>query len=70
MYVYSYESNFQDKIELYDFHIFKPNELKVIHDLYNPNVCLKHCQKRLPSQRKRHTWDTPSLDSFLPPSTN
>jgi hypothetical protein len=35
IYVYSYESNFQDKNYLYDFHIFKLNDLKIIYDLYS-----------------------------------
>jgi hypothetical protein len=34
IYIYSYESNFQDK-SIYMIHIFKLNNLKVIHDLYS-----------------------------------
>jgi hypothetical protein len=34
IYVYSYGNNFQNK-SVYDFHIFKLNDLKVIHDLYS-----------------------------------
>jgi hypothetical protein len=35
IYVYSYESNFKDKSIYMIFHIFKLNDLKVIHDLYS-----------------------------------
>jgi hypothetical protein len=34
IYLYFYENNFQDKsIDIYDFHIFKLNNLKTIHRL-------------------------------------
>jgi hypothetical protein len=36
MYLYSYESNFQDK-SIYMI-IFKLNDLKVIHDLYSQRL--------------------------------
>jgi hypothetical protein len=67
-YVYSYESNFQEKIFLYDFHIFKLNDLKGIHDLYfqcltqtlsvpaTPSlVVLARIHRRPPGSRPVHT---------------
>jgi hypothetical protein len=50
IYVYSYESNFQDKSILYDFHIFKLNNLKVIHDLYSQ--CLTQTLSKTTSNRE------------------
>ena len=35
IYVYFYESVFLRQIYSYNFHFFKPNNLKVIHDLYS-----------------------------------
>ena len=41
IYVYFYESIFQDKIYLYNFYICKLNNLKVIDDLYSQCLWLE-----------------------------
>jgi hypothetical protein len=50
IYVYSYESNFQDKSIYMIFHIFKLNYLKVIHDLYSQ--CLTQTLSKTTSNRE------------------
>jgi hypothetical protein len=50
IYVYSYESNFQDKSIYMIFHIFKLNNLKVIHDLYSQ--CLTQTLSKMTSNRE------------------
>jgi hypothetical protein len=41
-----YDTNFQNK-SIYDFHIFKLNDLKVIHDLYSQ--CLTQTMSKMTS---------------------
>jgi hypothetical protein len=50
IYVYPYESKFSRQIYLYDFHIFKLNDLKVIHDLYSQ--CLTQSLSKTTSNRE------------------